>query len=139
MNVMETLARQLTWACANISANMAFIPADKLEWKPGAEAKSALEIVNHCAEVLHRMSRVLGARALAEAQFSAAYDLPAAQVLLRESAELCRDASESVRSRAVPESSPDERTSHPSPRGGGAGGGVLSTPFSERTWARAPG
>jgi len=87
MNIMETLARQLTWACANITANLAFIPADKLAWKPGVEAKSALEIVNHCAEVLHRMSRVLGTGALAAATFSAAADLPATQKLLLASAE----------------------------------------------------
>ena len=61
MVVMEVLARQVIWACENIACNLKFIPADKLEWKPAPGAKSALEIVNHAAEVLHRMSRVLKA------------------------------------------------------------------------------
>lgn len=42
--------------------NLDFIPADRLNWKPAPEAKSALEIVNHLAEYLDSISRRLDGR-----------------------------------------------------------------------------
>jgi uncharacterized damage-inducible protein DinB len=42
--------------------NLDFIPADKLEWKPAPEAKSALEIVNHLAEFLDSISGRINAQ-----------------------------------------------------------------------------
>jgi uncharacterized damage-inducible protein DinB len=106
MTEMEVLARQVVWACENIAANLAFIPADRVEWRPAPTAKSALGIVNHCTEVLHRMSRVLQAGPLAQAQFAAATEVPAAQQLLTASAaqyaEMLRGAPEEELRRVIP-------------------------------------
>jgi uncharacterized damage-inducible protein DinB len=43
----ETLAEFASWAAKNIAFNLEFIPEDKLDWKPSADASSVLEIVNH--------------------------------------------------------------------------------------------
>jgi uncharacterized damage-inducible protein DinB len=106
MTVMEALARQVTWACANIAANLDFIPADRLEWKPAPTAKSALEIVNHCTHVLHRMSRVLEAGPLAQVGFAPAADVRSAQEALTASAghyaEMLRNAPEEELRRVIP-------------------------------------
>jgi uncharacterized damage-inducible protein DinB len=106
MTEMEVLARQVVWACENITANLAFVPADRVEWKPAPTAKSALEIVNHCAGVLHRMSRVLGAGALADVPFSAPTEVHGAQELLTSSAvryaEMLRGTPEAELRRVMP-------------------------------------
>lgn len=106
MTVVEVLARQVVWACENIAANLAFIPADRVHWKPEPTAKSALEIVNHSAEVLHRMSRVLGAGALADVPFSAVAEVGDAQELLtasaRQYAEMLRGVPEAELRRVMP-------------------------------------
>jgi uncharacterized damage-inducible protein DinB len=56
MNYTETLARQITMGAMNMAYNLDFIAADKLDWKPAPEAKSALEIINHMIEVLHAIT-----------------------------------------------------------------------------------
>lgn len=64
--------------------NLDFIPEDKLSWKPTPHAKSALEIVNHLAEYLSRISRRLGSPT---PEFVPATDRESAKQVLAASAE----------------------------------------------------
>jgi uncharacterized damage-inducible protein DinB len=56
MQTLETLAGQMDWAGRNISYNLNFIAEDKLDWKPAPTANSVLEIVNHAAHVIARIT-----------------------------------------------------------------------------------
>jgi len=56
MNTLETLAGQMDWARRNIMYNLNFVPDDKLDWKPEPMANSVLEIVNHSAHVIARIT-----------------------------------------------------------------------------------
>ena len=50
------MSGQLDWAHTNINNNLDFVPDDKLNWKPMADAKSVLEIINHAANTVHFMT-----------------------------------------------------------------------------------
>ena len=50
---LELIHFQLDWAHKNINNNLDFVPDDKLNWKPAPEAKSVLEIINHCTGTVH--------------------------------------------------------------------------------------
>lgn len=52
----KTLASLLEVASTNMAFNLDFIPADKTEWKPAPDAKSALEVSN---EVLTNLQRIV--------------------------------------------------------------------------------
>ena len=67
MHPFQMPARQLSWAAQNIALNLDFVPDDKLRWKPAATAPSALEIVDHLLQVLHRMTPLVGGFESAEA------------------------------------------------------------------------
>ena len=60
MHPFQITARQLSWAASSIALNLDFIPDDKLRWKPATTAPSALEIVEHLLDVLHRMTPLVG-------------------------------------------------------------------------------
>ncbi len=60
MSPLQTLARQMDWAAANIALNLDFIPDDKLRWKPAPTAPSSLEMVDHLLAVLGRMTPLVG-------------------------------------------------------------------------------
>ncbi len=51
----ETLLTLFEDTAPVIVYNLDFLPDDKLDWKPAPGAKSALEIVNHLCEYLHRL------------------------------------------------------------------------------------
>lgn len=53
---LELMSGQLDWAQANINNNLDFVPDDKFNWKPMADAKSVLEIINHAANTVHFMT-----------------------------------------------------------------------------------
>jgi uncharacterized damage-inducible protein DinB len=48
----EALVNLMMYAAKSTAYNLEFIPDDRLTWKPGGEAKSALEIINHVLECL---------------------------------------------------------------------------------------
>ena len=50
MGDKKTMAGLVLFAGQNLVENLSFIPADKWNWKPAPEAKSAQEIVNHVLE-----------------------------------------------------------------------------------------
>src|SRR5687768_3832481 len=56
MKTLETLAGQMDWAGRNIMFNLNYVPEDKLDWKPAPTANSVLEIVNHSAHVIARIT-----------------------------------------------------------------------------------
>ncbi len=85
MHPLETMAQQIEWAGGNFAYNLGFIPDDKIDWKPAPHAKSALEIVNHTAEALLKMSSVLRGGKY-QADFVATTTRAAAQSAIRESA-----------------------------------------------------
>lgn len=58
----ETLLTLFDVSIRSLVFNLDFIPGDKLDWKPAAEAKSALDIVNHLAEFLGSVSGHLDGR-----------------------------------------------------------------------------
>ena len=60
MHPFHLPARQTSWAANSIALNLDFIADDKLRWKPAATAPSALEIVDHILDVLHRMTPLVG-------------------------------------------------------------------------------
>ena len=60
MHPFQMPARQMRWAANSIALNLDYIPDDKLRWKPAATAPSALEIVDHLLQVLHRMTPFVG-------------------------------------------------------------------------------
>ena len=51
------------WAAQNLAYNLDFIPDDKLDWKPAPTANSALEIVHHLVDVIHRIDATLAGNA----------------------------------------------------------------------------
>jgi len=51
----------MDWARRNIAYNLEFVPEDKIDWKPAPTANSVLEIVNHSASVIARITvRIAG-------------------------------------------------------------------------------
>lgn len=56
INTLETLTGQMDWAARNIIYNLNFVAEDKLTWKPAPTANSVLEIVNHSASVIARIT-----------------------------------------------------------------------------------
>lgn len=83
-NYQETLAQQVRWAARNLSHNLDFLPADKLEWKPAPDAPSALEIVNHLlVGMRHAQSVIRAGRWLDETEtLSPVSDLSTAKTRL---------------------------------------------------------
>ncbi len=60
MHPFQTLARQMDWAANSLAHNLDHIADDKLRWNPAPGAPSALEIVDHILNVLHRMTPLVG-------------------------------------------------------------------------------
>lgn len=52
---LSPIASQIEWAGSNFAYNLGFVPADKLGWKPGPDASSALEIAHHAANTVRFM------------------------------------------------------------------------------------
>lgn len=67
MHPFQMTARQLSWAANSIALNLDYIADDKLRFKPAATAPSALEIVDHLLDVLHRLTPLVGGFENAEA------------------------------------------------------------------------
>lgn len=84
METTDVLVGQMEWAVRNVNNNLDFIPDDKLNWKPAPTAKSVLEIVNHVAGSVHRITGKLGN----DEQFSPATDRESAKALLQKSADI---------------------------------------------------
>jgi uncharacterized damage-inducible protein DinB len=86
MNYQETLAYQVRWAARNLTYNLGFLPADKLDWKPTPTMPSALEIVNHIVAGMLAGAKVLQSGVWSEARdatFTPATDLAQAKELLQ--------------------------------------------------------
>ena len=66
------------------SHNLDFIPANKLDWKPAPDAKSALEIVNHLAQFLDSVGAQLDEQPVT---FAAAQNRDEAKALLSRAAQ----------------------------------------------------
>jgi uncharacterized damage-inducible protein DinB len=52
MNLGESYASRMAWLVKNINNNLAYIPDDRLTWKPAPTANSVLEIMNHLVAVI---------------------------------------------------------------------------------------
>ena len=87
MHPLQFPARQMIWAANNIALNLDFIADDKLRWKPAATAPSALEIVDHLLDVLHRMTPLVGGFDSAEQVPQPVLDRDEAKVRLIEAAD----------------------------------------------------
>lgn len=72
----ETLITLFEPAICGLAFNLGFIPADKLDWKPAPDAKSAIEIVNHLGEFISSVSLSLQANS---SGFAPVHDVPSAQ------------------------------------------------------------
>jgi DinB family protein len=57
MGKLEPVARVVRWGVESMAFNLSQLPADKLNWKPNPESKSALEVT---AEVIGVMRMMLG-------------------------------------------------------------------------------
>lgn len=66
MTGLDVLAKQITWCSSNMAHNLDFIPDDKLSWKPGPDANSALEVMYHTAGAVNGLSSLIDGSAPAE-------------------------------------------------------------------------
>src|SRR5438128_1781964 len=98
MERLETLAQLVRWAGINTAYNLGFLPADKLDWKPSPDARSALEITNHMAEALRSTAPALTGGDWKLAVFEPARTLEEAQALVRAATEEYAGALLQVRS-----------------------------------------
>jgi len=78
----ETLARLVTFVGRNIVENLKFIPEDKWDWKPGPDAKSASEILNHVLGLYETFNSAFGGR-----PFAAVVDIPEAKAAILQATE----------------------------------------------------
>lgn len=78
----DTLARLVTFAGRNIVENLNHIPEDKWDWKPGPDAKSAEEIINHVLGLYETFNSAFGGR-----PFAAVSDIPEAQAAVLQATE----------------------------------------------------
>lgn len=53
------MARVVRWAAGSMAYQLGLLPADKLDWKPTPECKSALEVAGEAAGVMRMMLPVL--------------------------------------------------------------------------------
>lgn len=56
---LEVVAGQTEWAGNNLAHNLDFIADDKLAWKPGGPALSALEVTHHAANAVRGLQAVM--------------------------------------------------------------------------------
>jgi len=49
MNNIDQLINTMNWAAKNVNHNLDFVPDDKLDWKPAADAKSVMDIAHEIA------------------------------------------------------------------------------------------
>src|SRR6187402_3005177 len=59
MHPMDGVARLIEWAGPDLAHNLDFIPADRLDWKPAPECKSALACAAEAAFLMKSMVPVL--------------------------------------------------------------------------------
>lgn len=83
----ETLLTLFDVSIKSLAFNLDFIPADKLNWQPAPEAKSALEITNHLAEFLGAVSSRLKPEDSGAPAFAEVTTLDEAKHVLAEAAE----------------------------------------------------
>lgn len=56
---LEPVARVVRWGTESMAFNLGHIPADKLNWKPNPESKSALEVTGEVIGVMRMMVGLL--------------------------------------------------------------------------------
>jgi len=59
MHPMDGVAKLAEWAGPDLAHNLDFIPADRLDWKPAPESKSAMECAGEAALFMQSMIPVL--------------------------------------------------------------------------------
>lgn len=78
----DTMARFVLFAGRNMVENLNHIPEDKWAWKPGPDAKSTEEIVNHVLGLYETFNSAFGGR-----PFAAVIDLAEAKAALLQATE----------------------------------------------------
>ena len=99
MDALEMLARLTVLGTQNLAHNLEFIPDDRLDWSPAAEARSALAIVHHAAGSLRRIQGALVGEAWREPEIPRPQTRLGAQALI-----LARGEDYATALRAIPES-----------------------------------
>lgn len=83
MHFLHSLIETTQWFGENFAHNLAFIPADKLAWKPAPTAKSAFEITQHAATSMRAMQAALSGADYFSVELEVADSLDAAQSQIR--------------------------------------------------------
>jgi hypothetical protein len=96
MGPVSVLSAMVRRVGRNVAYNLNCFPADKLDWKPAPEAKSALEIVNHVSYYLAGMGPALGGSGWSEPQITPARTAEEAGRLIIRSADSFADALEGL-------------------------------------------
>lgn len=93
---MKDAADLARWAARDFVHNLEHLPADKLDWKPTPEAKSALQIAGEVAGVIGNTLPVLKGESWATDPLPQPGNLAEAEQLVLERAQAYADALESV-------------------------------------------
>ena len=84
---LEPVARVVRWGVESMAFNLGQLPADKLNWKPNPESKSALEVTGEVVGVMQRMQGVIEGGGFHGAQYETPATLEEAQRQLAETGE----------------------------------------------------
>jgi hypothetical protein len=59
MTSLEPVARVVRWGVESMAFNLSRLPADRLQWKPNPESKSALEVTGEVIGVMRMMTGLM--------------------------------------------------------------------------------